>query len=555
MTGAEHLWEELKRLGVDTVFGVPGGAVLPLVDALSAHKDIPFIVTRHESAAIHAADGYARVSGKPGVALVTSGPGGTNALTGLMTAMTDSVPMVVLAGQVPTALIGTDAFQETDLFTMALSVVKHSWKAENVNNLGGVVRDAYRLAQAGRPGPVLIELPKDVQLAPVSADEAGDVAPTYRPVSPWSCPSLLKARLRSYFARAQRPIFYVGGGVVSSETGHWVKLWSERYQAPVTSTLMGLGAFPANHPHWLGMLGMHGTYAANNAVQEADLIVALGVRFDDRVTGRIEHFAPKARIVHVEVDQAERDKLVKTDMTLCGDLRDVSPVLDSLVPSIKHEPWMEVIKKWQAEHPLRMGEAPPGQLASPMVLSMLSQVLDDDDVVVTDVGQHQMWAALFIGRNRPHRFVTSGGAGTMGYGLPAAIGASMAAGDHLVVLVAGDGSFQMNLQELATVGQYQIPLLILVMNNGGHGMVRQWQDLFHGQRRHGVDLQNPDFVELARIFGIGGMTVDTIERLQEALRYMRQNHGPMIFDVRIDPDEKVFPMVPSGKSLSEVLEG
>lgn len=553
MTGAERVWAELRELGVDTVFGVPGGAVLPLVDALSIHDTIPFIVTRHESAAIHAADGYARVSGKNGIVLVTSGPGGTNALTGLMTAMTDSVPLVVLVGQVPTSLIGTDAFQEADLFTMALSVVKHSWKVERVDEMGSVIRKAYRLAQSGRPGPVMVELPKDVQLAsldtPATTGPIELVAPPRCDLTP-----TMRARLRSYFGRARRPVLYVGGGVMASDTSDWVQQWSDRYHAPVTTTLMGLGAFPATHPHSLGMLGMHGTYAANHAIQEADLILALGVRFDDRVTGRVEQFAPKARIIHVEVDQAERNKIVTPDVTLAGDLRDILPLIDPFIPRARHVEWFTTIQIWQREHPLRIPAAPPGHLSSPMVLSQVSHALQDDDVVVTDVGQHQMWSALYIRRNQPRRFITSGGAGTMGYGLPAALGARMAHPEGLVVLIAGDGSFQMNLQELATVAQYQIPLVILVMNNGGHGMVRQWQDLFHGQRRHGVALKNPDFVDLARVFGIPGISVNTEEGLAEALAELGHVQGPLLLEVKVDPDEMVFPMVPSGSSLSNVVE-
>ncbi len=553
MTGAERVWHELKELGAEMVFGVPGGAVLPLVDAQSKHGDMPFIVTRHESAAIHAADGYARTSGKPGIALVTSGPGGTNSLTGLMTAMTDSIPIVVLVGQVPTTLIGTDAFQEADVFTMALSVVKHSWKLERADDVAQVVRQAYALAKAGRPGPVLVELPKDVQLAEEGLIPDADPKPSATPEFELS--PTVRARLRSYLGRAERPVLYVGGGVVSSDTADWVKRWAERYDAPVTTTLMGLGAFPASHPLSMGMLGMHGTYAANHAIQEADLIIALGVRFDDRVTGRLDRFAPRARIIHIEVDPAEHNKVVTPDVTLRGDLASVLPVVDPYVPEAFHSAWISMVKAWKEDHPVRIPPAPKGHLSSGAVLSHLSQMLDEDDVVVTDVGQHQMWSALFVQRNKPRRFVTSGGAGTMGYGLPAAIGAQMAVRLSKVVLISGDGSFQMTLQELATVSQYQIPVAIFVMNNGGHGMVRQWQDLFHGQRRHGVALKNPDFVGLARIFGIPGMTVEREDQLVEALARLHEIQEPLLLEVKVDPDEMVFPMVPSGQSLSEMIEG
>lgn len=554
MTGAERVWEELEQLGVDTVFGVPGGAILPLVDALSQHPLMPLIVTRHESAAIHAADGYARVSGKVGVALVTSGPGGTNALTGLMTAMTDSVPLVVLVGQVPLPLVGSDAFQEADLFTMALSVVKHSWKVEHAEDAGRIVEAAYQLASAGRSGPVMVELPKDVQMAEALGHSVRDSEPSKKEVAYEWTPTT-KARLRAYLGRAQRPVFYVGGGVTASDTGDWVRGWAERWDAPVVTTLMGLGTIPSSHPLALGMLGMHGTYAANQAIQASDLVIALGVRFDDRVTGRVDHFAPDARVIHVEIDPGERNKIVTPDVTLAGDLRRVLPMLDHFIPRAEHPKWRSIVQRWQEEHPVRMPKVPPGQLSSPQVLSDLSEVLASEDVVVTDVGQHQMWSALMIGRDRPRRFVTSGGAGTMGYGLPAAIGARFGQRRGRVVLVSGDGSFQMNMAELATLAQYQLAVGIVVMNNGGHGMVRQWQDLFHGQRRHGVSLKNPDFVDLARVFGIPGFSVKTDDQWQEAITAVRNLSGPWLLEVLVDPDEMVFPMVPSGKSLSEVIEG
>jgi acetolactate synthase-1/2/3 large subunit len=553
MTGAERVWQELQELGVEVVFGVPGGAVLPLVDALSLREKMPFIVTRHESAAIHAADGYARVKGDVGVALVTSGPGGTNALTGLMTAMTDSVPLVVLVGQVSTTVIGTDAFQEADLFTMALSVVKHSWKIHRVEDVGTVIRSAFRVALEGRPGPVLVELPKDVQLMAESTPSEPDMpaaVPTH-----WELGATDKARLRAYLRRAQRPLFYIGGGVAASATQEWIVRFAERFDAPVATTLMGLGAFPASHPHFLGMLGMHGTYSANHAIQEADLILALGVRFDDRVTGRVDHFAPKARIVHIEIDPAEHNKIVTPDVTLTGDLREILPQLDGIVPKASHSAWMETLGQWKADHPLRIPPAPEGCLSSAQALDLLSRVLKPNDVVVTDVGQHQMWAALFVARDQPRRFITSGGAGTMGYGLPAALGAQLAVREGLVVLISGDGSLQMNLQELSTISQYNVPVVIMVMNNGGHGMVRQWQDLFHGRRRHGVHLANPDFVDLARVFWIRGVSVTSLAEWSEVLQNLRAVEGPSLIELRIDPNEMVYPMVPAGKSLSEVIEG
>ncbi len=554
MTGAELAWKTCQNLGISKVFGVPGGAILPLVDAMVAYQDsLELIVTRHESAAIHAADGYARVTGKPALALATSGPGGTNVITGLATAMTDSVPVVLVLGQVPTTLIGTDAFQEADLFAMTMSVVKHSWRITEVDEIVSIFHDAYRVAADGRPGPVVVEFPKNIQLAEVKTDLV--VPPNRREKPAWRPEPLAWARARAYLERSERPVFYIGGGVVSSGTAPWIRQLAERMDCPVATTLLGLGGFPSSHPLSLGMLGMHGTWHANHAMQEADLIIACGVRFDDRVTGKLDEFAPKARIIHIEVDHAEINKLVRPDVVMHGDLSQVLPRFARIVPERKHTAWRQTIAQWAASHPLRVPSAPVGTIATPNVLYVLQDLIDADDVIVTEVGQHQMWAALCIPRDRPRRFLTSGGAGTMGYGFPAAMGAKVALPDCRVVLVAGDGSFQMNLQELATLAQYQIGVTMLVLNNQGHGMVRQWQDLFHGKRRHGVHLVNPDFAKLAEAFGIQGFSVNSIEGLREALAVTSTVDGPVLIEVAIPEDEHVYPMVPAGQSLSTVLEG
>lgn len=554
MTGAEQAWNVLTRLGVDVVFGVPGGAILPLVDAMVAKKEtLEFIVTRHESAAIHAADGYARVSGRPGVVLATSGPGGTNVITGLSTAMADSVPIVLVLGQVPTALIGTDAFQEADLFSMTMPVVKHSWRIRHPDEIGPVLAEAYETARVGRPGPVVVEFPKDTQLAELTGSPP--TPEVTLPASFLRTPPLAWARARAYLARARRPVFYVGGGVNTSDTAGLVRQMAERYQAPVTTTLMGLGAFPASHPLSLGMLGMHGTWTANQAMQEADLILALGVRFDDRVTGRVDAFAPKARIIHVEIDPAEVNKIISADAVLRGDLRRILPKLDKMIPVRSHRAWLNLLAQWKREHPLRVPKSPPGTVSAPRALEILRNVIRPQDVVVTEVGQHQMWAALFIPRELPRTFVTSGGVGTMGHGFPAAMGAQVAKAGSRVFLIAGDGSFQMNLQELATLVQYRIPIRIIVLNNQGHGMVRQWQDLFHGHRRYGVKLLNPDFVKLAEAYGMRGFTVNSEAALEEALEVMTGVEGPVLLEVVVPEDEHVYPMVPAGRSLSEVIEG
>ncbi len=555
MTGAELAWKTLRQLGVSVVFGVPGGAILPLVDAMVAHQDaVDFIVTRHESAAIHAADGYARVTGRPALALATSGPGGTNVITGLATAMTDSVPLVLIVGQVPTTLIGTDAFQEADLFEMTMPVVKHSWRITRAQDVDRIFRQAYKMAGEGRPGPVVVEFPKNIQFEEAENVPALD-APTEQTAFSWHPEPLAWAKAQAYLKRAQRPVLYVGGGVSSSGTSEWILRLAERYDCPVTTTLLGLGAFPANHILSLGMLGMHGTWYANTAMQEADLIVACGVRFDDRVTGKLDEFAPKARIIHMEVDPAEVNKLVHPDVVLQGNLTDILPRFMEIVPITKHPLWRATVAEWIREHPLKVPKAPVGTVASAQALQIIAESLDDEDVVVTEVGQHQMWTALFLPRNLPRRFLTSGGAGTMGYGFPSSLGAKVATPDHRVILIAGDGSFQMNLQEMATLAQYQIGVRIIVFNNAGHGMVRQWQDLFHGQRRYGVRLFNPDFVKLAESFGIKGFSVNTVEGLKEALTVADQVKGPVLLEVTVPEDEHVYPMVPAGRSLSAVLEG
>lgn len=552
MTGAERAWDVLVELGVDTVFGVPGGAILPLVDAMVAKEDVlRFVVTRHESAAVHAGDGYARVSGRPAVVMATSGPGGTNVITGLSTAMADSVPIVLVLGQVPSGLIGTDAFQEADLFTMTMPVVKHSWRIRHANEIGPILKEAYATAQSGRPGPVVVEFPKDTQLQAVGAEKTIDFStPAVHRRQP-----LAWARVRSYLSRAERPIFYIGGGVISSGTAGYIREMAERYDAPVTTTLMGLGGFPSSHPLSLGMLGMHGTWTANHAMQEADLIIALGVRFDDRVTGRLDSFAPRARFIHVEVDPAEVNKIVSADAALIGNLVDVLPKLSRIIPSATHAPWLAQLRRWQNEHPVRTPSSPTGAVSAPRALEILRSVIRPQDIVVTEVGQHQMWTALFIPRENPRTFVTSGGVGTMGHGFPAAMGAQVANSEAQVYLIAGDGSFQMNLQELATLVQYQIPIRIVVLNNQGHGMVRQWQDLFHGGRRYGVKLLNPDFVKLAEAYGMRGFTVNSEGALAEALSVLGDHPGPVLLEVVVPEDEHVYPMVPAGRSLSEVIEG
>lgn len=552
MTGADLAWDVLTDLGVSVVFGVPGGAILPLVDAMVARETpVDFIVARHEAAAIHAADGYARIQGKPSVALATSGPGGTNVITGLATAMSDSVPVVLILGQVPSQLIGTDAFQEADLFNMTMPVVKHSWRISKIQDVAQVIEEAYFVAGSGRPGPVVVEFPKDIQSSVISTEIEHYMPEVSVPqISPLSW-----AKAKSYLRKAERPIIYVGGGVVYSGTHEWIFRLAEKYNAPVTTTLLGLGAFPASHELSLGMLGMHGTWTANHAMQDADLILALGARFDDRVTGKVDEFAPKAKIIHVEVDSAEVNKVVRPDVVLRGDLRDVLPKLYDKTPRTHHSPWIQTLKEWQNDHPLRPVQSALGLVAAPRALGIINEFMQADDIVVTEVGQHQMWAALYMPREKPRTFVTSGGSGTMGYGFPACMGAQVAQPDVRTVLIAGDGSLQMNLQEFATLMQYGMPVWVIVLNNQGHGMVRQWQDLFYDKRRYGVKLMNPDFVKLAEAFGIRGFTANSESGLREALEIMTTLNGPLFLEILVPEDEHVYPMVPAGRPLSMVIEG
>lgn len=550
MTGAEKVWQVLKGVGVKVVFGIPGGAILPLVDAMS-QSQVELVVTRNESAAVHAADGYARATGGVGVCMATSGPGGTNIITGLATATADSVPILALVGQVPLPLIGTDAFQETDVFGLSLGLTKQSYRVTDPNHVERILREALAVAADGRPGPVLVELPKDVQINPITQN-----VPYVRNVHKPPHPAPLDwARAKKLMRESRRPLIYAGGGVVSSDSHVGLVALAERLGAPVVSTLLGLGSMPADHPQFLGMLGMHGTWTANHAVSACDLLIAVGARFDDRVTGRVSEFAPHARIIHCEVDAAEIGKIVKPDVVLRGDLRHVLPRLAIIAPERRHREWWQTIRQWQQAHPLRIQEPEDGRgVPSPRVLQALSSRLKPFDIVATEVGQHQMWAALFVPRYQPHTFITSGGTGTMGYGFPAAIGAAWANRDARVVALMGDGSFQMNLQELATVAQYRIPLLMLVLNNSGHGMVRQWQDLFFGGRRYGIELANPDFVKLAEAFGLPGHRAETLGELERALQVWDEEGGPRLIEVVVPVTEPVFPMVPSGEPLTAVRE-
>ncbi len=561
LAGARILLECLKLEGVDTVFGYPGGTVINIYDELYSFPDIRHILPRHEQAGVHAADGYARASGKVGVAIATSGPGATNTVTGIATAYMDSIPLVVITGQVPTALIGNDAFQEVDIIGITRPCTKHNFLVKNVKDLAGIVKKAFYIARTGRPGPVLIDLPKDVQVAvtefkyPDKVDLRG-----YKPTVEGHPRQIEKAA--SMILAARKPVIYVGGGVVIANASDELREMADTLQAPVTTTLMGLGSFPEDSPNSLGLLGMHGTYYANMAVTECDLLVAVGARFDDRVTGKIPAFAPHAKIIHMDVDPTSIRKNVRVDLPIVGDVKDIlarlGKVLEGNRDGVKSfhkniKPWRTQIDDWKARHP--MGYKESSQAIKPQaVIRKLREISEPDAIIATDVGQHQMWTAQFFGFTRPRTLLSSGGLGTMGYGLPAAMGAQAAFPERQVIAVCGDGGFQMNLQELATLVQNRLPVKICVMNNNYLGMVRQWQELFFERRYSQTVMELPiDFVKLAEAFGAAGFTASKPEEVEETIRRGFATPGPVIMEFKIAREEKVLPMVPAGASLNEMV--
>lgn len=561
LTGAQILMECMKREGVDTIFGYPGGAVIDLYDELSRQTDsLHHILVRHEQAAVHAADGYARASGKVGVCLVTSGPGATNAVTGIATAYCDSIPMVVFTGQVPTKLIGNDAFQEVDIVGITRPCTKHNYLVKDVKDLASVVRQAFYLARTGRPGPVLVDLPKDVMLARHAFVWPEDVR--MRSYNPTYKPNLVQLRRAAdLILKAKKPLILTGGGVVGSNAGAVLTDMAIRYQIPVASTLMGLGGFPGTHSLWCGMVGMHGLVAANRAVSEADVLIAVGTRFADRVTGKVSAFASRSKIIHIDIDPTSIRKNVNVDVPVVADCREavmgLSEVLSARSDEKKwgeeHAEWLETLNRYKADHPLnyvRNGEIKPQQ-----VIELLYELTKDQDAIITtEVGQHQMWAAQFYKYSKPRTFLSSGGLGTMGYGLPASMGAQMAMPDKLVIGIAGDGSIQMNSQELATIVQNKLPIKVIILNNCYLGMVRQWQELFFKQNYMCTCMEGqPDFVKLADAYGAEGYRIleekDLLPTLQKALA----SKGPVVVDIKVAREENVYPMVPAGAALDEML--
>lgn len=559
ISGAEIVLEALKKEGVKHIFGYPGGVILNIFDLLHDDKDLKLILTRHEQGAVHAADGYARATGKPGVVLVTSGPGATNTVTGIANASMDSTPLVVLTGQVPTMLIGNDAFQEADIVGITRPCTKYNVLAKDVKDLANQIHEAFHIATTGRPGPVLIDLPKDVTSSKAEFSWSKEVSlRSYNPTYEGNKWMIEKAAHE--IARAKRPVIIAGGGCIISGAAQEVRELAEHAGIPVTMTLMGLGGFPGSHALSLGMLGMHGTYYANKAVQESDLLIAVGMRFDDRVTGKIEGFAPHAKIVHIDIDPTSIRKNVRVDIPVVGDVRHVLTVLNKLMKKDVKEPWEEIrkawlkqIAEWKKEHPLTYTHR-EDVIKPQFVVEKIHELTKGDAIITTEVGQNQMWAAQYYRFDKPRRFLTSGGLGTMGYGFPAAIGAQLAYPDKLVIDIAGDGSIQMNIQELATAVIYKLPVKVAILNNRFLGMVRQWQELFFQERYSHTNLDvTPDFVELAHAYGAVGLRATKPSEVEPVLKESFKIKKPVFIDFVIDWREKVYPMVPAGATLDTML--
>ncbi len=563
LTGAEIVVRSLIDQGVEVLFGYPGGAVLPIYDALFNEPRLRHILVRHEQGATHAAEGYARSTGKPGVVLVTSGPGATNAITGIVDALMDSIPLVVITGQVATHLIGTDAFQECDTIGITRSITKHNYLVKDVADLPRIMHEAFHIATSGRPGPVVIDIPKDVQFGKGAYQGPGEVTHShnYHPRTKGE-PSRI-AEAATLIANARRPILYTGGGVINAgpRAAELLREFAQLTGAPVTSTLMGLGAYPASDPQWLGMLGMHGSFESNNAMHDCDVMLAIGARFDDRVTGRLDAFAPTSKKIHVDIDASSISKNVRADIGIVGD---AASVLEDLIAVWKQrklatdkqamDDWWRQIEAWRARKSFRY--RPDTQFIKPQhAIERLYQLTRDKDVyVTTEVGQHQMWAAQFFHFDEPNRWMTSGGLGTMGYGLPAALGVQLAHPDSLVIDIAGDASVQMTMQEMSCAVQHDLPIKIFILNNEWMGMVRQWQQLLHGERySHSYSASLPDFVKMAEAFGCVGLRAEHPDELDDKIREMIEVKRPVLFDCRVTKEENCFPMIPSGKAHNEMI--
>ena len=549
-TGSQILIDALKKENVEYIFGLPGGVIIPLFDTLFDESEIKFILTRHEQAAGHAADGYARATGKVGVCIVTSGPGATNLTTAIATAYMDSIPMVAITGQVKTHLIGSDAFQEADVTGITRPISKHNYLVKDIKELGRVVKEAFHIASTGRPGPVVIDLPVDVTTDTWDGDTPDTInLPGYKPSFEGNIRQIKLAA--DAINKSKRPVIYAGGGVISSNSSEQLIELAEKANLPVNTTLLALGVFPENSEKALGMLGMHGTVPANYAVHESDLLIAIGARFDDRITGKIDEFASKAQIIHIDIDPTSISKNIKVHIPVVGDAKNILTELIKHVSHVERQEWFEKIADWKKKYPSLYDNT--SDVVKPQyVVEQICEATKGEAIVTTEVGQNQMWAAQYYTYTNPRSFLSSGGLGTMGFGFPAAIGAQLGCPDKTVVAIAGDGSFQMNIQELSTAVKYNLPVKVAILNNGYLGMVRQWQELFYDKRyAHTLLDGNPDFVQVAKAYGADGFLVTDKKDVRPIIEKAISINGPVVIDFRVDPEENVFPMIPAGQAVTQ----
>ena len=556
--GARILLECLSRLGINEIFGYPGGAVIPIYDELYSFKEIKHYFARHEQGAVHEADGYARSTGKVGACLATSGPGATNLVTGIMTAHMDSIPLLVITGQVSSSLLGKDAFQESDIVGITVPITKNNYLVQDIKDLPRILKEAYYIASTGRPGPVLVDIPRDIQLQEIPYDEFNKIYENhfslegYNPVYEGH-KGQIKTAIKM-IKDSKKPLIIAGAGILKAHAYEELKEFVEKTNIPVAMTLLGLGSFPGNHELALGMIGMHGTTYANYAANEADLIIAAGMRFDDRVTGNPQKFVPNAKIIHIDIDPAEIGKNKLIDVPIVGDLKNVLTDLNEKAPKASHDEWLKQIKKWKKEYSLTYRKTEDDILIPQEILSEIDKITKGNVIVATDVGQHQMWAAQFLTFNNPYSILTSGGAGTMGFGLPAAIGAQVANPNKKVLAVVGDGGFQMTFQELMLIKEYNLPVKIFIINNSYLGMVRQWQELFHEKRYSSVDLSyNPDFIKIGEAYGIKSIQLSNKKDLKKHLKKILESDEAVLVECIVEKEENVYPMIPAGKDVSCIV--
>ena len=556
--GARILLECLSRLGINEIFGYPGGAVIPIYDELYSFKDIKHYFARHEQGAVHEADGYARSTGKVGACLATSGPGATNLVTGIMTAHMDSIPLLVITGQVSSSLLGKDAFQESDIVGITVPITKNNYLVQDIKDLPRILKEAYYIASTGRPGPVLVDIPRDIQLQEIPYDEFNKIYENhfslegYNPVYEGH-KGQIKTAIKM-IKDSKKPLIIAGAGILKAHAYEELKEFVEKTNIPVAMTLLGLGSFPGNHELALGMIGMHGTTYANYAANEADLIIAAGMRFDDRVTGNPQKFIPNAKIIHIDIDPAEIGKNKLIDVPIVGDLKNVLTDLNEKAPKVSYDEWLKQIKKWKKEYSLIYRKTEDDILIPQEILSEIDKITKGNVIVATDVGQHQMWAAQYLTFNNPYSILTSGGAGTMGFGLPAAIGAQVANPNKKVLAVVGDGGFQMTFQELMLIKEYNLPVKIFIINNSYLGMVRQWQELFHEKRYSSVDLSyNPDFIKIGEAYGIKSIQLKSKKDLKKNLKKILESDEAVLVECIVEKEENVYPMIPAGKDVSCIV--